>query len=212
MDAKELQHKLAGRARSLIAKGKARKAEYMLWEILRDDPIAPTSTFMLGVSILLQGRHADGRRLIERAYALRPRVADHFVAPDRQQRLEAAALAFPEWEWPRYQLARDRWQCLGLTLAAALEHRAARTNGRPKVLKIGAGDGRKELRSAKTEIATFAYRDRSPSARLDLCVALDQAGFLWVFDDDQLLALRRDLFRDALGITDQLADRKEGAR
>lgn len=105
MEATELRHQLAGRARGLISKGKYRKAEYMLWEILREEPDAPTSTYMLGVSILLQGRYRDAQRLIERAYRLRPRLADRFVAPDRLERLREAAQALPEWPWPRDQLA-----------------------------------------------------------------------------------------------------------
>jgi FkbM family methyltransferase len=99
-------HELAIAARRHLESGQHRKAEYLFWEIVGDAPKAARSTYLLGVAILLQRRFEDARRLIDRAYALRPDVEDHFYAHDRVPVLRETINALPTWDWPRNQIDR----------------------------------------------------------------------------------------------------------
>ena len=197
VETKELHSELAAASRRMISKGKPRRAEYLLWEILRDAPRAATSTYMLGVSILLQRRFLDARRLIDRAYRLKPTVQDRFIAPDRAGLLREAAESQPDWDWPCYQLERDRWSAEGLTLDAARAHRGSEVAAAPV-------EG--------AEIVHVGFRGLPVADRLALCGRLDRAGFAWRFEETHVLAIRRDAFRDAFHCVDLLALPQEPPR
>ncbi len=194
--AERLRRKLAMTARRLLARGEPRKAEYLLWEILQSVPGAPTTTLLLGVSILLQGRTGDGRRIIDRAYEMKLSVRDHFAAPQRAEILHEAAAAVPDWPWPRYQLERDRWSAEGLTLEAVVEKA-----GGAAPLDLATLD---EAALRRTEIVTAQYEDLSVAARLSACRRLDAAGFAWVFGETWVVAVRRSSFALAFHIEDRL--------
>ena len=130
-------------SRELLITGDYRRAEYLLWEVVRGAPRSPAATFLLGVAILHQGRFAEARRLIDRAYELRLWVDDRVAAPMSTDVLRAAAGAEPEWDWPHYQLARERWRAIGLTVEAATEYLVAANHGQPLTfIQAGANDGR----------------------------------------------------------------------
>lgn len=128
--------------RAAILAGEFSKAEYLLWEYLRDHPRAPMTTYLLGLAILCQRRFAEARRLIDRAYELRLWLADRFATPMAIEILKDAADAIPGWTWPLYQLERERWRSVGLSLESAATHLVALR--RPvEFVQIGANDGKK---------------------------------------------------------------------
>ncbi len=136
------QQELSEMARKWLFEGEFRRAEYALWEIVRAAPRAPTATYLLGLTILAQRRFADSRPLIDRAYELRLWVDDRMVMPFTVELLTDAAAELPEWEWPRYQLARERWRSVGLSVKAAVERLANEKQGPVSFVQIGANDGR----------------------------------------------------------------------
>lgn len=140
---KKREQELGEAARKLLLAGEHRQAEYMLWEIVRTAPRAPTTTYLLGLSILYQRRFREARRLIDRAYELRLWVNDRIVMPFTVEILADAAAAQPDWEWPRYQRARERWRSVGLTVTSAMNHLAKVADAVPTFVQVGANDGRR---------------------------------------------------------------------
>lgn len=129
-------------ARELFADERYLEAEYHLWEVLRRSPRAPSSTYLLGLSMLFRGRHAAGRRLIDRAYELRHWLDDRVCSPRAIEVLEDARRRCPDWDWPVYQLGRERWRAVGLDVRAAIEHLADARDEPVRFVQVGANDGR----------------------------------------------------------------------
>ena len=61
---KTRQKELGDAAKAALLEGDYRKAEYLLWEIVRTAPRAPTTTYLLGLSMLWQRRFAEARRML----------------------------------------------------------------------------------------------------------------------------------------------------
>jgi len=138
-----LEKELREASRELLLTGDYRRAEYLLWEIVRAQPRAPTATYLLGLATLYQKRFGEARRLIDRAYQLCLWVDDRMVAPMAAEILSEAQGALPGWDWARYQSARERWRATGLSLVAAVEHHATMNPGPPLTfIQVGANDGR----------------------------------------------------------------------
>jgi FkbM family methyltransferase len=131
------------KVRQLLQSGDHRRAERILRRILRTRPRAPNTTYLLGISVLLQGRFGDARRIIDRAYSLRPWVNDGMVASDSLGILLKASASLPDWDWPRYQLARERWHAVDLTISAAVAHLSATGEEPLTFVQIGANDGKR---------------------------------------------------------------------
>jgi FkbM family methyltransferase len=129
-------------ARSLYDAGQYNDAEYVLWEVLRTSPRAPTSTYLLGLCLLFEGKLTEGRRMIERAYELRHWLDDRVNSPQVFEMLDQVEASFPEWEWPRYQRLRERWRAVDLDLGNAVEHIASSAEHQLSFVQIGANDGR----------------------------------------------------------------------
>lgn len=128
-------------ARELFEQGRFGEAEQLLWEILRTSPAAPTTTYLLGLAVLQRGRVREARRLIDRAYELQPWIDDRVRLPDPLTVLRRAEQDAPDWLWPRYQLRRERWRAIGLTLRSASEHLVVTSPTAPRFVQIGANDG-----------------------------------------------------------------------
>lgn len=171
MSAKTRQTELGKQAKALLFEGDFRRAEYVLWEIARTSPRAPTSTYLLGLSILYQRRFREARRLIERAYRLRLWLDDRIGVPLTIEVLREAAEALPTWAWPHYQLLRERWRSVGMTLVAAVTHLAETRDKTPVFVQIGANDGRSDdpmnelVRKGKT-VGLLVEPQEEPFTRL----------------------------------------------
>jgi len=138
-----LERELRQASRELLLTGDYRRAEYLLWEVVRAQPHAPRAVYLLGLAILYQKRFREARRLIDRAYRLALWVDDRVVTPVPAEILSEVQGALPGWDWPRYQSARERWRAIGLSVVAAAQHRAAANPGRPLTfIQVGANDGR----------------------------------------------------------------------
>ena len=120
------------------------QAEFLLWEVLRKSPRAPQTTYLLGLCLLMRGRIGEARRAIDRAYRLRPRLPDSI--PERIADVEVfdtlkrAAAEYPDWEWPRYQLLRERFRAVDASVANAIDHLVSSSAG-ARFVQIGANDG-----------------------------------------------------------------------
>ena len=57
--------------------------------------------------------------------------------------LSEACEAEPDWDWARYQLARERWRSVGLTVAAAVDYLCTLIDHTPSFVQVGANDGRR---------------------------------------------------------------------
>jgi FkbM family methyltransferase len=118
------------------------EAEFFLWENIRTSPRAPTATYLLGLIKMIQGHWQEGRRLVERAYSLKPWVDDRVLTPRALRMVAEAEHRFPDWVWPKYQLARERWRAVNLSLSTAVDHLVATKGRPPSFLQVGANDGR----------------------------------------------------------------------
>lgn len=127
-------------ARELLKAGDYWRAEYIPWEILRNAPKAPTTTYLLGLAVLMQRRYVEAKRLIDRTYQLRPWINDRIVVRHPFEVLQEAAERLPNWSWPTYQLLRERWRAIGSTLRDAVLHIAGASPG--TVVQVGANDGK----------------------------------------------------------------------
>lgn len=125
----------------MLLGGDFRKAEKILLEVLRDRPGARTATFLAGVAALYRKRFERARRLITRTYVKRRWIDDRIPAPLTLEILAEAARALPDWDWPRYQIARERWRAAGLSVADAARHLARVRGSTPTFVQVGANDG-----------------------------------------------------------------------
>jgi FkbM family methyltransferase len=128
------------RALEALRTGEPRKAEGLLHETLDGAPRAAQSLYLLGVSLLAQGRWDVGRRVVDEAYRIKPWLRD--LAPgdyDLTALAEEGVARAPEWLWPRYELERHAWFAVGLTLDTIV----TRHLGHDGVffVEIGANDG-----------------------------------------------------------------------
>jgi FkbM family methyltransferase len=103
---------------------------------------APLSTYLLGLCLLFRGRHRAARRLIDRAYELRHWLDDRVCSPRAIEVLEEACRRCPDWDWPAYQLGRERWRAVGLDVRSAIEHLADDGDRPVRFVQVGANDGR----------------------------------------------------------------------
>ncbi len=126
----------------MLVRGNFARAEQILLDILKTSPEAPTTTFLTGTAALYQGRYEDARRMISSVYENRRWVNDRIPAPMTIETLRDAARVLPDWDWPRYQLARERWRAIGLTIESAVRHLAQVQGGVPTFVQVGANDGK----------------------------------------------------------------------
>lgn len=136
-----LRQRVAEARTEMLLGGDFEKAEKILLEALHDRPGARTAIFLAGVAALYRKRFRRARRLIDRTYEKRRWVDDRIPAPLTHEILAEALQAMPDWEWPRYQIARERWRAAGLSVVEAVRHFARVRGTIPRLIQIGANDG-----------------------------------------------------------------------
>jgi FkbM family methyltransferase len=105
-------------------------------------PRAAQSLYLFGAALLLQERWTEARPVLDRAYRLKPWIRDLArSAADLRPSARAALRVEPDWPWARYELARDAYTSVGLTLDNVVAEHLAH----PEVffVEIGANDGKR---------------------------------------------------------------------
>lgn len=128
------------RALELLQSGRPRAAEALLGDNLLVSPRAAQSLYLLGVALLAQGRWASGRQLVDRAYQVKPWLRD--LSPVQYDLAELAREALtvcPDWSWPRYELERNAFFAVSLSLPTVVEQRLAHDD--VFFVEVGANDG-----------------------------------------------------------------------
>jgi hypothetical protein len=110
----------------LLQEGELARAAAMLEHNVDDAPRAAQSLYLLGVTRLLQHRLDEARALIDRAFTVRRWVRDVPSAlVDVEWAARLAARAMPDWVWPRYEVERNAFAAVGLTLPTVVRSRLA---------------------------------------------------------------------------------------
>ena len=129
------------RALGLLAAGRPAGAEALLTEGLVISPRAAQSIYLLGISLLAQGRFGIARQVSDRAYAVKPWLRDVSAADFEVADLaRQARRAEPDWLWPRYELERNAHFSLSLSLPTVVERHLSHPD--VTFVEIGANDGR----------------------------------------------------------------------
>ena len=124
-----------------LVDARPRAAESVLAESLCSSPRAAQSIYLLGVSLLVQGRVSQARGLIDRAYAVKPWLRDLSPAQyDLSEHAIRAISAEPDWLWPRYEVERNAFFSLSLTLETIVERHLDSSD--VYFIPVGANDGK----------------------------------------------------------------------
>jgi FkbM family methyltransferase len=103
-------------ARDLSAGRFAAAADRLERVVLRS-PRAAQSLYLLGVARLLEGRLDEARAIIDRAFEVKRWIKDlPATTADLGPAAGVAAALLPEWQWPRYEIERQAFASVGMTL------------------------------------------------------------------------------------------------
>lgn len=142
-------------AEQLLWEGRHAAAAAVLLTSIRDTPRSAQSVYLLGVARLLDGRLAEARLLIDRAFEIKrwiKDVGDDVV--DLKPAAEVASRLMPDWLWPRYELERQAFPALGMTFDWVVRLQLARDD--IFFIQVGANDGA----SSKDPIHRFVKEHR----------------------------------------------------
>lgn len=136
------QREVYDEAIGLLATGGLLRAESLLRREVDRSPRAAQSVYLLGITLFLQERIAEARRLIDRAFELKLWVREPGVEVGLERTLGALRNdeRVLDWEWLRYELLVRRWSSIGFDFPRVVSACFADQN--PMILQIGANDGR----------------------------------------------------------------------
>jgi FkbM family methyltransferase len=126
-------------AEAFLASGDLLRAEGLLRPAADAAPRAAQTVYLLGITLFLQGRIAEARRVVDRAFQLKLWVREPGVEIGLESALVRYADQCADWDWVRYELLVRKWSTVGFgferVVATCLEGRD------PFLLQVGANDG-----------------------------------------------------------------------
>lgn len=133
------QEKIYAEAETSLSAGRLLIAEGMLRKTLDQAPRAAQMMYLLGITVFMQGRIGEARRLIDHAFEVKAWLREPGVEIGLERALVEFADECPDWEWVRYERLVRKWTAIGFTFPRLVEACLANTD--PFLLQIGANDG-----------------------------------------------------------------------